>query len=118
MVMSFEMTMDQAIQFFVLKGDAVLFAWILAEQAGLPIPTIPLLLAAGALANTGRIHLARSLILKSGVKFSLFDQICPKIERLCPRFMQQSIKFHKSSFSSPAVSTGELDAVSCLSTWQ
>lgn len=61
MVMSFEMTMDQAIQFFVLKGDAVLFAWILAEQAGLPIPTIPLLLAAGALANTGRIHLARSL---------------------------------------------------------
>jgi len=63
MVMSFEMTMDQAIQFFVLKGDAVLFAWILAEQAGLPIPTIPLLLAAGALANTGRIHLARSLVL-------------------------------------------------------
>jgi len=59
-----------------------------------------------------------SFLLKSGVKFSLFDQICPKIERLCPRFMQQSIKFHKSSFSSPAVSTGELDAVSCLSTWQ
>ena len=31
--------MDQAVEFFVRHGNAVLFAWIFAEQAGLPIPT-------------------------------------------------------------------------------
>jgi len=61
--MSLEMTMDQAVQLLIRKGDAVFFAWIFAEQAGLPIPTMPLLLAAGSLANTGRIHLARTLVL-------------------------------------------------------
>jgi len=61
--MSLEMTMDQAVQFLVRHGDAVLFAWIFAEEAGLPIPTIPLLLAAGALASTGPFHFAWSLVL-------------------------------------------------------
>jgi hypothetical protein len=64
------------------------------------------------------VRQAAALVLKSGVKFALFEQILPKIERLCPRFMQQSSKLHKSSFSSPTVSTDELDAVSCRSTWQ
>jgi len=62
-VMNLEMTMDQAVQFLMGHGDAVLFAWIFAEQAGLPIPTIPLLLAAGSLASTGRMNLAWSLVL-------------------------------------------------------
>lgn len=55
--------MDQAVEFFVRHGNAVLFAWIFAEQAGLPIPTVPLLLAVGSMANSGRIHLAWSLLL-------------------------------------------------------
>jgi membrane protein DedA with SNARE-associated domain len=55
--------MDHAVQFLVRHGDVVLFAWILAEQASLPIPTIPLLLAAGSLASTGRMSLAWSLVL-------------------------------------------------------
>jgi len=55
--------MDHAVQFLIRHGDVVLFAWILAEQAGLPIPTIPLLLAAGSLASTGRMNLAWSLVL-------------------------------------------------------
>lgn len=55
--------MDHAVEFFVRHGDAVLFAWIFAEQAGLPIPTVPLLLAAGSMANGGRIHLTWDLLL-------------------------------------------------------
>jgi len=53
--------MNHAIQFLVRHGDVVLFAWIFAQQAGLPIPTIPLLLAAGSLASTGRMNLAWSV---------------------------------------------------------
>jgi membrane protein DedA with SNARE-associated domain len=57
--------MDRAVEFFVRHDNSVLFAWIFAEQAGLPIPAVPLLLAAGAMANNGRIHLAWSLLLAS-----------------------------------------------------
>jgi membrane protein DedA with SNARE-associated domain len=53
--------MDHAVQFLFRHGHAVLFAWIFAEQVGLPIPTVPLLLAAGSLATTGRMNLAGSL---------------------------------------------------------
>ncbi len=43
---------------FVLKhGYAVLFLCVLAEQAGVPIPAVPALLWAGALAGLGRIPL-------------------------------------------------------------
>ncbi len=38
------------------------------------------------------------LIPKSGVKFTVFVQICPRIGGLLSKFMQQSIKFHESSF--------------------
>jgi len=57
------MAMAHAAQFLVRHGDAVLFAWIFAEQAGLPIPTVPVLLAAGSLASTGRMNFACSLAL-------------------------------------------------------
>ena len=57
--------MDQAVEFFVRHNNSVLFAWIFAEQAGLPIPAVPLLLAVGAMANSGRIQLAWSLLLAS-----------------------------------------------------
>ena len=38
-------------------GYALLFFWILAEQAALPLPSAPLLLACGALAQDGRLAL-------------------------------------------------------------
>src|SRR6516164_6508570 len=62
--------------------------------------------------------LSEVLLPKSGVKFALFVQMWPKIDGLDPRFMQQSIKLHKTRFSSPAVLTDELGAVSCRSTQQ
>jgi hypothetical protein len=55
---------------------------------------------------------------KSGVKFTVFVQICPRIWGLLSKFMQQSVKFHESSFSLSAVSTCERDAVSSLPAWQ
>ena len=41
-------------QHFLLQyGYAVLFTWVLAEQAGLPIPAVPVLLGMGALIGQG-----------------------------------------------------------------
>ena len=43
------------IEFVGRHGYALLFFWILAEQAALPLPSAPLLLACGALAKAGRL---------------------------------------------------------------
>jgi membrane protein DedA with SNARE-associated domain len=45
------------IQFVVRHGYIVIFIWVLAEQAALPIPSFPLLLVSGALVRTGALHL-------------------------------------------------------------
>src|SRR5256714_9138649 len=50
--------MDGAIDVLVRYGYVVVFGWVFAEQIGLPIPAAPVLLAAGALAGTGRLSLA------------------------------------------------------------
>lgn len=50
--------MNHAVEFLVRHGYSILFIWVFIEQAGVPVPTIPLLLAAGALAGAGRMHLA------------------------------------------------------------
>jgi len=55
--------MKEALEFVTQHGYLVLFAWVLAEQAGLPIPAIPILVAAGSLAGTGRMSLATVLLL-------------------------------------------------------
>lgn len=49
--------MDDAIHFLTQHGTFVLFAAVLAEQIGLPVPAVPFLIAAGALAGTGQIAL-------------------------------------------------------------
>jgi membrane protein DedA with SNARE-associated domain len=48
--------MNETAQFVIKHGYAVLFFWILAEQAALPIPSIPLLLVCGALVKTGHLN--------------------------------------------------------------
>jgi membrane protein DedA with SNARE-associated domain len=50
------------IQFLIRHGYAVLFVWILAEQGAVPLPSIPLLLACGALARAGKLNLALVLL--------------------------------------------------------
>jgi membrane protein DedA with SNARE-associated domain len=45
----------ETLEFVVRHGYALLFFWVLAEQAALPLPSVPLLLACGALAKDGRL---------------------------------------------------------------
>jgi membrane protein DedA with SNARE-associated domain/rhodanese-related sulfurtransferase len=47
--------MPIAIEFFVGHAYAILFLWVLVEQLGLPVPSIPLLLTAGTLSATHRV---------------------------------------------------------------
>ena len=65
--------MGHTLQFLIRHGYLVLFAWVLLEQGGMPIPAVPILLAAGALAGTGRMHLA--LILTVAVAASLVSDV-------------------------------------------
>jgi membrane protein DedA with SNARE-associated domain len=49
--------MNEMIQFLTQHGALVLFAVVLAEQIGLPLPALPFLIAAGALVSTGQMDL-------------------------------------------------------------
>jgi len=48
--------MDNISQFLLSHGGPVLFAIVFVEQAGLPLPSAPWLLAAGALSATGKLN--------------------------------------------------------------
>jgi membrane protein DedA with SNARE-associated domain len=54
--------MHGLLEFLLRHGYLVLLAWVFSEQAGLPLPSIPLLLAAGALAGVGRLNFAVCLL--------------------------------------------------------
>ena len=47
---------NAVIQFLLEHGYAVLFAWVFGEQMGLPVPSVPILFAAGALAGEGQLN--------------------------------------------------------------
>ena len=53
--------MTHVTQYVLTHGALLLFAWILAQQAGAPIPSVPLLLIVGSLANSGRVNVASVL---------------------------------------------------------
>jgi membrane protein DedA with SNARE-associated domain len=53
--------MHRTLEFLVHHGYTVLLAWVFAEQVGLPVPTLPLFLAAGALAGTGHLNFFAAL---------------------------------------------------------
>jgi membrane protein DedA with SNARE-associated domain len=53
--------MHRTLEFLLHHGYVVLFGWVFAEQVGLPVPAMPLLLAAGALAGTGHLSFFASL---------------------------------------------------------
>ena len=63
-------SMPIAIGFFVGHAYAILFAWVLVEQLGLPVPSIPLLLAAG------QAELAQRLTAEHGQLRELRTQLC------------------------------------------
>ena len=55
--------MHGMLEFLLRHGYLLLFGWVFAEQAGLPLPSVPLLLAGGVLAGTGRLNLAVCLFV-------------------------------------------------------
>ena len=48
--------MPLAMDFFVHYAYGILFLWVLVEQLGVPVPSVPLLLTAGTLTSTHRLH--------------------------------------------------------------
>jgi len=55
--------MTTTTQFLIKHGLPLLFAAVLVEQIGLPIPALPLLLAAGALSATGKFSLGLGIVV-------------------------------------------------------
>jgi len=55
--------MHGTLEFLVRNGYLVVWAWVFLEQAGLPLPSIPLLLAAGALGGMHRLNFGMVLLL-------------------------------------------------------
>ena len=54
--------MHTTIEFLSRHGYLVLISWVFAEQIGLPVPSVPILLAAGALTGVGRLSLWVALL--------------------------------------------------------
>ncbi len=54
--------MHRSLEFLLHHGYVVLLGWVFAEQIGLPLPAMPLLLAAGALAGAGHLSFFASLL--------------------------------------------------------
>jgi len=53
--------MHRTLEFLLHHGYLVIVVWVFVEQVGIPLPSTPLLLAAGALAGTGRMSFFASL---------------------------------------------------------
>ena len=53
--------MNEMLEFVVRHGYLLVFAWVFVEQAGLPIPAAPLLLAAGALSGSHQMNLGLAI---------------------------------------------------------
>src|SRR3981189_45795 len=53
--------MHRTLEFLLHHGYALLLGWVFAERLGMPVPSMPLLLAAGALAGTGHLRFFASL---------------------------------------------------------
>ena len=82
--------MNHAAQFALAHGAALLFTWILLQQAGVPIPSAPLLIAVGSLASNGRLRLVPSLVaaftaclLADGVWYRVGRRGWSKNHRFC-----------------------------------
>lgn len=65
--------MEEILDFIVRYKYFLLFALVLAEQIGLPVPALPFLLGAGALVRTGQLDLTMALAV--GVTASLIGDV-------------------------------------------
>jgi membrane protein DedA with SNARE-associated domain/rhodanese-related sulfurtransferase len=65
--------MSETLDFLVRHGTTVLFAAVFVDQMGVPLPAVPWLLAAGALAGTGQMNWL--LALSAGTVSSLLADV-------------------------------------------
>ncbi len=54
--------MTELLQFVVRHGYLLVFGWVFVEQAGLPVPSAPLLLCAGALSGMHQMNLGSAIV--------------------------------------------------------
>src|ERR1700688_363724 len=67
--------MPLAFDFFLHFAYIILFLWVMAEQLGVPVPSLPLLLAAGTLTASHKLSLPLVLFgVVAGCFFS--DSLC------------------------------------------
>jgi membrane protein DedA with SNARE-associated domain len=57
---------DAAVETLLRHGPMIVFAWVFTVQVGVPIPTVPLLLAIGALGGLGKLSLGWALLAALG----------------------------------------------------
>jgi len=57
--------MEEFTSFVVAHGYLLLAGWVFLDQLGVPIPVIPVLIAAGAVASTGQLNLAAAVAAAS-----------------------------------------------------
>lgn len=55
--------MQESLAFLSAHGYGVVFIWVLADQLGLPLPSFPILLAAGSLAKSGSLSLSGVVLM-------------------------------------------------------
>src|SRR6516225_10210334 len=73
--------MHSTLEFVLRHGYTLVFLVVLMEQAGLPIPSLPVLLAVGALAGAGKLSLPLALGL-AVVASLIADSIWYELGRL------------------------------------
>ena len=72
--------MAATFEFLIRHGYALLFAIVLAEQLGLPVPAAPVLMAMGALAGLGKFSFLMALAV-AGVAALISDSVWYEIGR-------------------------------------
>ena len=81
--------MNDTIQFVAHHGYLLLFFWLLAEQAALPIPSVPLLLVSGALTRTGQLNFS-SVIIYALAGCLIADNVWFRLGR---RYSSKAVQF-------------------------
>lgn len=67
------MAIEHTIHFMMAHGYAVVFTWVLLDLAGVPIPSVPILLGAGALTATD--HMRVGLVLGTAAAAALTSDL-------------------------------------------
>src|SRR5260370_42417280 len=58
--------MTEHVPAIVENAEWVLFAWVLANQGGVPVPVVPALLGVGALIASGRLSVVTTMVVAVG----------------------------------------------------